>query len=308
MPYPISNLPYGLRCRLSDLSTPVERYNLQIAAGDVSICPPKLQIVQEKLQKLHFGCKDGTAFAYKDTHYYDYLNAMPIQTVNDNIFIYTGHKIDLYDLTAEAPKSNIFGHFVCNAHTLSILNCHLSKPFYEMVKVMFQKTLFIDFTSHVPISTINFTDLLTALPNVPIIYSMRCHNSNWVSEILQVKKHSLMRLSLGYDRVEQFDGFDNNLLLTFLKAQRPGFELNLSILIAMPFTGKLLRFVNRKLVRGYGPGVTQYNNRYRRTHTTLRIGSKKVDRTYYLPLDGDNVRAGPYTHQNFWGHYHPYHY
>uniref|UniRef100_A0A7E4W1Y6 FHA domain-containing protein n=1 Tax=Panagrellus redivivus TaxID=6233 RepID=A0A7E4W1Y6_PANRE len=60
MPYPIAKLAYGLRCRLSELTTPLERYNLQMAAGDVSICPPKLQIVYQSHQNIKFYCEDGT--------------------------------------------------------------------------------------------------------------------------------------------------------------------------------------------------------------------------------------------------------
>uniref|UniRef100_A0A7E4WBU8 Glutaredoxin domain-containing protein n=1 Tax=Panagrellus redivivus TaxID=6233 RepID=A0A7E4WBU8_PANRE len=49
MPFPLHALPYGLRRRLHELTTPIERYHLQIAGGDAPlyVCPPRLQPVRK---------------------------------------------------------------------------------------------------------------------------------------------------------------------------------------------------------------------------------------------------------------------
>uniref|UniRef100_A0A7E4V7I7 F-box domain-containing protein n=1 Tax=Panagrellus redivivus TaxID=6233 RepID=A0A7E4V7I7_PANRE len=293
MPYPIAKLAYGLRSRLTDLTTNRELYSLQIAAGYVPLCPLKLQTVQENVQNIHFACENKTVSAHKiyDTQY----KSAPIEIINEDVLVNVGgESIGLHFLDAEALKSNIFDHFFCNPTILDIKNCRVSKPFYETIRKLFPKTNFIFLVADIFTSSfVNFTDLLTAFPNVQTVNAMYYHNANWISEILQVKQHSLMDLTLSYTCIEQCGEFDANNLLTFLKAQRPGFQLMLFMPKQKvgPFITELMKFVDQKLARGFGPKQTDSNGTVRWTNTRFKVfNGYEINKTWYLPR-GNNVQV-----------------
>uniref|UniRef100_A0A7E4V7L6 3'-5' exonuclease domain-containing protein n=1 Tax=Panagrellus redivivus TaxID=6233 RepID=A0A7E4V7L6_PANRE len=256
---------------------------------------------EENLKHLTFACKNGTVSAYKEYHVYLISISKPNQTDNETILINASQRIALHDLETDGLKSHIFDRIVFNAELLVLDNCHVSQPFYEMVQKLFPKITYLYFDVEgespmlnsqpkVPPSFINFTDLLNALPKIQQITSTHYHNANWISEILQVKDHSVVDLHLCYGRVEQCDEFDYNLLLAFLKVQRTGFRLALTFcqLKVQRFDGKLMRFVDQNLLRGCGPKQMDSNGRARWTRTRVTVSTgANIYLTWWLPLDND---------------------
>uniref|UniRef100_A0A7E4VGW6 F-box domain-containing protein n=1 Tax=Panagrellus redivivus TaxID=6233 RepID=A0A7E4VGW6_PANRE len=272
MPYPLNNLAYGLRCRLSELATPVERYDLQIAAGSPSICPPKLQYI-EIFDNLDIEYQNGTFFVSK--------NLIPfVPFVYDSNTLITGKvTICLRGLDLSDLQSDAFFHVLCQSSGLILWQCATTEPFIETI---FSKTCRTTANFKVGCSgsssTVNFAELLTHLPKVVrvSIYSV-CIAKSWISDVQRFAEHPLKSLHFSLHE-DQFEPFDANEFVTFVKTRRQGFILVLSVTDVnrkfVSYFSKLKSALDRHLTRE--PRGQAFHEPTDYTRVTINVYKRKT--------------------------------
>uniref|UniRef100_A0A7E5A1A9 F-box domain-containing protein n=1 Tax=Panagrellus redivivus TaxID=6233 RepID=A0A7E5A1A9_PANRE len=290
MPYPLAKLAYGLRRRLADLATPTERYNLQIAAGNPSICPPKLQLIQQTVKHPWFSRKNGTISVTDDFWAWTSQDVMPLSFGRDSL-ISCNQDFNLQYLNHKDLSSEIFDNFLYHPTGIELQDCCVSKQFLETLQKKLQINQVIYFTieentnnSYTP----NFTDLLTFWPHLRIVEFLRCEMSkNWIDEILQFPEHKLMALLI-ISAKNQFVQFQFNHFLKFLKAQPQGFTITFYVSddagkLASYFV-RLKQYLDQNLVKGDLPKRHEIF-----TFVDIIYATSERCSWYYLPSKTDVV-------------------
>uniref|UniRef100_A0A7E4VMX4 FBA_2 domain-containing protein n=1 Tax=Panagrellus redivivus TaxID=6233 RepID=A0A7E4VMX4_PANRE len=227
MPYPILKLPYGIRYRLSELTTPSERLNFQLSAGTASICPPKLQYCHEYQICLHGNVGDlEIAVAKEDSlmNPYDAEFFIPdSKTVAFCPNILRLKNIDEFHLTGE-----VFDHILLQPEELTVDNCRLSNTFWQKLSAITSNVRIIKIGSTND-GTLCIPSLLSAFSNLEEMWILTNVQSTWMADILKHQSTQLKRIFIYGHADILLSLFDIKELINFLRAQSFGFWLNIEL-------------------------------------------------------------------------------
>uniref|UniRef100_A0A7E5A0W1 FBD domain-containing protein n=1 Tax=Panagrellus redivivus TaxID=6233 RepID=A0A7E5A0W1_PANRE len=274
--FPVMSLPYGLLCRLGTLSSPVEKYHLQVAGGNFNICPPTIQPC--KKENCHLDAvmtSELTLEKYSEAE----RKHVPVDLDDDdNTLISESNTLSLNSVEMKHLSSNVFNHFLINAPRLNLQCCDTSLEFLRALSklcvvpvkdIEFDLSLYRDFC---------FKSVFEAFPHASQLQFKNAYfPDNWLTEIMKIQKTKLLYLYINTEP-EDVGKFEADELIEFLLAQHERVTLTLEFyeLSESDEYAKMLKKILKK-------HLVSKDTHFIRPEQEVRVLASDFRWSYYLP-------------------------
>uniref|UniRef100_A0A7E4VVI0 DUF38 domain-containing protein n=1 Tax=Panagrellus redivivus TaxID=6233 RepID=A0A7E4VVI0_PANRE len=239
MGYCIAHLPYGLRRRLSEVATPLERYNLQVAAGSKDICPPFLQMLQTKKLSLEFRVLKGVLTV---SELLEDDSVEPFVVAPDDLVL-CEMDVCFRNMNVDDLEAPIFQHFMLKPAAIQFVECDDTAAFYQKVSAMTNAAA--DRITICNATPVCFKDVFESFPETTRLYLHTVLPNGWMADLVKHQKKRLVGCYV-FAIEEHVGSFTSREVTTLFKRQEKHFEVLLRV---WNHTRQYIKGVEKKLDR-----------------------------------------------------------